>query len=272
LDTRSQRDEARAAEAAAARGAALTGEQVEAREAWQEFADANDPTREQMQEEIDAYRGGYITAIAERAAAVAEFHFLPVYFPLFWDFMGMMLIGMGLYKLGILQGERPVAFYGRMALAGYAIGLPLSAASATLMYAWNFDPVGNIFAGVPHQAGRAATALAHLAVIVIAVKRGWLPALADRLAAVGQMAFSNYIAHSVICSLLFYSPGLALMGRLQRAQLYFVVIGIWTVNLAWSHWWLQRYQFGPLEWCWRSLTYWRRQPMRRAATAATMPV
>jgi uncharacterized protein len=53
------------------------------------------------------------------------------------------------------------------------------------------------------------------------------------------------------------------MGRLQRYQLYFVVFGVWIFNLAWSRVWLSRYRFGPLEWCWRSLTYWQRQPMRR---------
>jgi uncharacterized protein len=91
--------------------------------------------------------------------------------------------------------------------------------------------------------------------------------LADRLAAVGQMAFSNYIAHSIICSAIFYSPGLALMGQLQRYQLYYVVFGIWVINLLWSRWWLSRFRFGPLEWCWRSLTYWQRQPMRREQAA-----
>jgi uncharacterized protein len=50
---------------------------------------------------------------------------------------------------------------------------------------------------------------------------------------------------------------------IQRYQLYFVVFGVWMFNLAWSEWWLRRYRFAPLEWCWRSLTYWQRQPMLR---------
>jgi uncharacterized protein len=110
-------------------------------------------------------------------------------------------------------------------------------------------------------------ALAHAAVLVMLVKQRRLTWLTDRLAAVGQMAFSNYIATSVICVLIFYSPGLRLMGQLQRYQLYFVVFGVWIFNLAWSRVWLGRYRFGPLEWCWRSLTYWQRQPMRRRVAA-----
>jgi uncharacterized protein len=81
------------------------------------------------------------------------------------------------------------------------------------------------------------------------------------------MAFSNYIATSIICVLIFYGPGLGLMGQLQRYQLYFVAVGVWIFNIVWSRWWLRRYRFGPLEWCWRSLTYWQRQPMRMRVPA-----
>jgi hypothetical protein len=53
-----------------------------------------------------------------------------------------------------------------------------------------------------------------------------------------------------------------LIGKLDRWQVYAIVPLIWTFNLVWSPWWLKRYHFGPLEWCWRSLTYWKRQPWR----------
>jgi uncharacterized protein len=267
FNKQSQRDAAMEAAGAQAAGRPLTEEQKEAQETWAEVTEFAAPTREQMQEEVDGYRSGYLGALKQRAEVNRKWHFLPVYFPIFVDFWALMLIGMGLYRLGILQGERSTRFYARMALVGYAIGIPLNAASAYLMYAWNFDFIGNQFANTPMQVGRVATVLAHLAVVVLVVKHGWMSAVTDRLAAVGQMAFSNYIAHSVICSLIFYSPGLALMGQLQRYQLYYVVFAIWAFNLLWSPWWLSRFRFGPLEWCWRSLTYWRRQPMRRAGPA-----
>jgi uncharacterized protein len=60
---------------------------------------------------------------------------------------------------------------------------------------------------------------------------------------------------------------LRLFGQLQRYQLYYVVLGMWILSLAWSPIWLRYFRFGPLEWCWRSLTYWQRQPMRRRAPA-----
>jgi uncharacterized protein len=78
------------------------------------------------------------------------------------------------------------------------------------------------------------------------------------------MAFSNYILHSLAYGFVFYGYGLNLYNRLERYQLYFVVLALWIISLILSPLWLARYQFGPLEWAWRSLTYWQRQPLRLA--------
>jgi uncharacterized protein len=45
-------------------------------------------------------------------------------------------------------------------------------------------------------------------------------------------------------------------------KLYYAVAAMWAVNLVFSTLWLKAFRFGPVEWCWRSLTYWKRQPMR----------
>ena len=57
-------------------------------------------------------------------------------------------------------------------------------------------------------------------------------------------------------------PGDSTSAELERYQLYYVVLALWVFQLIVSPLWLGRYRFGPLEWCWRSLTCWRRQPMR----------
>ncbi len=266
------RDAAMEARAAEARGQTLTSEQADAIAAWDETLAEVAPPRAELQKEVDNYRRGYVGAITERARMVLEWHFIPVYFPVLGDFWGLMLIGIGLYRLGILQGERPLGFYVRLAAAGYVIGILVNALSTLLMVSSNFDPVVSTLANAPHQVGRVSMAFAHLSVLLMVVKQQRMQWLTDRVAAVGRMALSNYIAHSVICSLVFYNPGLALMGQLQRYQLYYIVAAIWLFNLAWSPWWLARYRFGPLEWCWRSLTYWQRQPMRRErAEPAVVP-
>src|SRR5215510_6067831 len=66
---------------------------------------------------------------------------------------------------------------------------------------------------------------------------------------------------TVLGILLITGWGFGLYGRLQRHQLYYVVAAIWVFELVASSLWLRRFRMGPLEWCWRSLTYWKRQPL-----------
>ncbi|MBY0372437.1 MAG: DUF418 domain-containing protein, partial [Bryobacteraceae bacterium] len=84
------------------------------------------------------------------------------------------------------------------------------------------------------------------------------------LAAVGRMALSNYLLTSILMTMLFDGWGFGLFARLERFQLLGVVLAMWTLNLVISPIWLRYYRFGPAEWAWRSLTYWKRQPMRIA--------
>ena len=105
---------------------------------------------------------------------------------------------------------------------------------------WNY--VGAVFASI----GYAAT-------IMWIVKRGMLAGLRRRLAAVGQMALSNYLFHSVTASVLFL--GWAKAGRFDYAAQLLIVVAIWIVQLIVSPIWLQRFRFGPAEWLWSTLTY-----------------
>jgi uncharacterized protein len=87
--------------------------------------------------------------------------------------------------------------------------------------------------------------------------------LRSALAAVGRMALTNYVSHSILCALFFYGLGLGYFARLERFELYYVVFAIWGLQLVVSPIWLRYYHFGPFEWLWRSLTYVSRQPFRR---------
>jgi uncharacterized protein len=75
------------------------------------------------------------------------------------------------------------------------------------------------------------------------------------------MALSNYLMQSILCTTLFEGWGFGLFGTLDRIQLLGVVAAIWLVQLAVSPFWLRHFRFGPMEWLWRSLTYWRRYPI-----------
>jgi uncharacterized protein len=101
---------------------------------------------------------------------------------------------------------------------------------------------------------------------------GWLWSAAEGLqraltpiAAAGRMALTNYLMQSVVCTLLFYGYGLGLHDKVGIAQGVLLTLLLWGVQVGYSTLWLARYQFGPMEWLWRSLTYGRRMPMRRMA-------
>jgi uncharacterized protein len=79
------------------------------------------------------------------------------------------------------------------------------------------------------------------------------------------MAFTNYLMQSLICGLIFYGVGFGLYGKLQRYELYYVVAGVWIFQIITSHIWLRYFRFGPMEWIWRSLTYWKLQPFKRSS-------
>jgi uncharacterized protein len=116
-----------------------------------------------------------------------------------------------------------------------------------------------------------ASQLVHLPMILglAALLALWAPAaarswLGSRVVAAGRMAFSNYIGSSVLMMLVFQGWAGGLYGQLHRGGLLLIVLAAWTLMLAWSKSWLASFRYGPLEWLWRCLTYWRLVPLRRA--------
>ncbi len=109
--------------------------------------------------------------------------------------------------------------------------------------------------------GSLVVALGHVGMLMLVVQSGLIAWLTTRLAAVGRMALSNYLTHSLVCTTLFYGYGFGLFGHINRTGLAGIVLFIWIFQLVVSPIWLKHFRFGPAEWLWRSLTYWRIQPI-----------
>lgn len=266
--TVAMRDQAIRADAAQATRAQLTKEQLDAQKAWRDHLESVKPDAAELTRVNEAFGGSFTSALKERAGLVARFHFRPYYFPSLWDMLCMMLFGMALVPTGVLTGQRSYRFYVKMAVIAYGLGIP-----AHIWMVWrnvtiDFEHVTMGFIAIPYEPARIAVCFGHVAVIMLILKAGVPGRIASGLAAVGRMAFSNYILQSIVCSTIFYGYGFGLFGKLQRYQIYYVVLGCWAVNVVFSMLWLRSYRFGPLEWCWRSLTYWQRQPMRLPKAAA----
>jgi len=251
------RDQAHAAQAILDAGGSPTGQQKEMLELWDSIRPNLDPTPEQVAAGVEKWRS-FPQVFFENARA-ASFMQVQLFLTFtLWRVTGLMLIGMALMKLGVFSAARSIRFYTVMAVAGYATGLPLIALGVLDISSHHHDVLRFFFlASHFNYAGSVAVALAHTALIMLACRSGLLPGLRARLAAVGRTAFSNYLLQSLICTALFFGWGFAMFGRLERWQLAPFVVGVWIVQLVISPLWLARYRSGPLEWLWRSLTYWR---------------
>lgn len=235
------------------------GERAAQQEEWA-------PSQEAMDAEIEAYRGGWLEQQplrSEDALGMETVVFLTFFL---WRAGGAMLAGMALYRWGVLSAKRSGRFYRRMAVAGAGLGLPLTALGMAYNLRAGFAMETSMFQGqLFNYVGSLGTAAAYLGLVMLAVRGRWLAALQRRLAAAGRMALTNYVAQSVVCTLVFYGHGLGLFARLGRPEQLGVVAAVWVLQLLWSPWWLARFRFGPLEWAWRTATYWRRQPLRARA-------
>ncbi|MDJ0639810.1 MAG: DUF418 domain-containing protein [Paracoccaceae bacterium] len=222
-------------------------------------------TPEQVAAELQAYRGGLWSPMEMRINTAIGLQTEGIPFFLIWRASGLMLIGMALFKLGVLSAERSRGLYVGMIVSGLAIGLPLVALSVVRNEALEWHPIYSMLGlgALYNYVGSLAMATAYIGGIMALVQSGKLSGLQRRLAAVGRMAFTNYILQSVICIFIFYGFGLGLFGYVERWGQILIVFGVWAVQLIVSPLWLSHFRFGPLEWLWRSLTYLQRQPMRR---------
>jgi uncharacterized protein len=255
------RRKATTADLVARAGKQLTEEQVEDQKKWTEKLDELKPSQKAINKETEEHRGGYWKLFVSRAPVASRMESV-VYYRYLWDVVGMMLIGMGLFKLGYLSAARSYREYAVVACIGYGLGLPGSIVVARQMIRSGFEPSRVMLLDSTYDIRRLAMVLAHISVVMIVCKSGALSWLTSRLAAAGQMAFTNYLSTSIICTTVFNGYGFGLFGKLDRVHIYAVVLAVWTVQLLWSKPWLQHFRFGPFEWVWRSLTYWKRQPLR----------
>lgn len=180
----------------------------------------------------------------------------------FFDALGAMLLGMALFRSGMLTLRAPISSYVGLAVAGYCIGLPIAAWETAALIAADFDPLLKARNLIHYDLRRIAVALGHLGAILLLCRALPASGIVRRIAAVGRMALSNYLGQSILGLLIFSTIGFGWYGRFTGYYLYIVVAGVWAIQIFFSNWWLARFRFGPFEWIWRSLTYRKRQPMR----------
>ena len=244
-------------------GGELDEEQEGAVEKWEEAVKDHVADEEKIQEDIDNHTGSYWKTFMHHVPYLTEGHGNDMYIYMFLDGFSVMVLGMALFKLGFLTLQRPSSDYWFMALIGYGVGLSVSWWEVNHIVSNNFDMLAMAETWPTYDMGRLGNGLGHLGLLLLFVRSGALGWLQKGLAAVGRMALTNYIMHSVIAMFVFLGVGFGLYGQFSRIELYYVVLAIVVFQLIISPIWLKYFRFGPLEWIWRSLTYMKRPQLRR---------
>ncbi len=222
------------------------------------------PPPQDIAREIAVYQGGWLEQMQERVPKALEMQTSTLVFWAFGRVSGLMLLGMALFQLGVFSAQRSTRFYWMLIALAVVVGVPV--ASYGIHYQFSIDWQAPQFFFLGTQFNYWASVLVSLgwvAALMLLCHSQKLAALKQRLAAIGRTAFSNYILQTLICTTIFYGHGLGYFGQVERTGQLGIVVAIWILQLLISPLWLQRFRYGPLEWLWRSLTYWKLQPFKR---------
>ncbi|HET6524204.1 DUF418 domain-containing protein [Sphingopyxis sp.] len=225
------------------------------------------PSTPAYAKEMALHLGSYASIVTHRTGEMGSdpLFFLGMFA---WETIGLMLIGMALFKSRMLTGEWEAARYRKWALICFLVAAPPLAGLALYQMNTGYDAVAifgsTIALSIPFD---TLMTVGWAALIMLLIQTRASAAVRARLAATGRMAFTNYLVTSIVMTTIFYGYGLGLFGSVGRLPLYLFCFGMWAAMLLWSKPWLERYHYGPLEWLWRSLSRWRIQPMKKVAIA-----
>lgn len=210
-----------------------------------------------------AMQGNWLEQMDVRISSTIFLQTFLFFWSTLWRVTSMMLLGMALYKWGVLSAQRSNKFYIKMILIGLIPGYAISALGVyqNFLHDWSMDYsmfIGSQF----NYIGSVLVALGYIGIIMLICKSAQFIRFKNLFASVGKMAFTNYILMSLIAMFIFYGNGLGLYGQVEHQFQILIVTAIWIIILILSPLWLKKFQYGPLEWLWRVLTYWRLQPMK----------
>jgi uncharacterized protein len=220
-------------------------------------------TRAGLLDDLPTYIRG-----AQEAWVFVQFTGIGIYFENVVEAFATMLIGMALFKLGVIQGSASRRTYLWLLAAGYGIGLLLRV-PATLA-ALRFDALPDV-GMFTHHLARLPMTLGHVALVALLLGTVAGGRMLSVFKAPGRMPMTTYFSASIMAVLVFGGPFMGLWGRFGMAGLLGIALTTIALQLVVTNLWLRRFVTGPAEWLWKSLTYWKFQPWhRRDALAGRM--
>ena len=229
------------------------------------FAYQMTQTEELIDETITTYStGSFAEIVSMRLAEYANT--LPGYLFFYPNFLAMLFVGFYIGRKKIF--ENPASglsvwkrvFWWCLPLA-LVFNLVVAYYNQTASYI--FPDWDLLLITIGYGIGGPSMMFVYIYILGVIYHKNLLKKITYAICRTGQMAFTNYLTHSIICTTLFYSYGFGLYGKVNYWQGIIIALAIYIIQVIWSHYWLTYFRFGPFEWLWRSLTYGKRQPMKR---------
>jgi uncharacterized protein len=217
--------------------------------------------------DIALHQGSWI-AITQQKLTEDAFAPLNAVFFSGLETLGLMALGMMLFRNGFLTGDWAKADYRKMMMRAYGLGIPPLVLLELANWSTGFDPVFNLSLILAFTAPfRLAITVGHAALAMLLVQKFQTTGTMARTEAAGKAAFTNYLGTSILMTAVFYGWGFGQYGRWSRIEIYAIVPFAWVVMLLWSKPWLDRFTYGPLEWVWRCLARGEWIALRRKQSA-----
>lgn len=215
------------------------------------------PTQEELQQEIAVYQSSWSTLFADRFSSNVYRQTVAVIERAGWRYSGAMLLGMALFRWGVLSNERSSEEYLKMVVGCFTVGITMTIAGVAYLHYHDWGSVAGFSWELFNYWGSILVSVSYVGLVMLLCRR-WAGGFIEKgLSSVGRTALSNYLFQTVVATTIFYGYGFGLFGQVNRVEQMVVVVLIWVVQVVLSVLWLQRFRYGPAEWVWRNLTYGR---------------
>ncbi len=182
--------------------------------------------------------------------------------------LAMFLLGVYVYRIGVFRSlSDNKELIKRTLIIILPLGLIINLIFAYFVGKESLlppEPIG-VLGVVTYGFGVPALALGIIALIATLWQKENSQRLLSIFAPVGRMAMTNYLLQTVVAIFIFYGFGFGLYGKTGPLTATMIALTVFAFQIIASSMWLRFFQFGPMEWIWRQLTYKRRLPNLREA-------
>ena len=212
--------------------------------------------RAEKAKELRIYtRGHYVEAVELSAQrflekAAGDFAFSTI-------LMGMFLLGVWFVRSGVMENTGAhLPLFRKLAMVGLPVGIAIGLAGSLI--AMSHTPGDRTDGwGIARgllMLGNLPACLGYVGLMVLMLHSKTVFSRVAVLGPLGRMALTSYLLQSLVCAIYFYGFGLGHWGMPRARQMLFVAV-VFTAQVAFSHWWLSKFRYGPMEWFWRGFTY-----------------